>query len=84
MAATYLGTSHRQRTVKDQVARLRRGVAELFDAPDGYEVVLSNGGTTAFWDAATFGLIHDRAQFGAFGEFGARVRASGEGRPLPR
>jgi phosphoserine aminotransferase len=72
VATTYLGTSHRQKTVRDQVARLRRGVAELLSAPDGYEVVLSNGGTTAFWDSATFGLIRDRAQFAAFGEFGAK------------
>jgi phosphoserine aminotransferase len=72
VATTYLGTSHRQKTVKDQVARLRRGIAELFGAPEGYEVVLANGGATQFWDAATFGLIRDRAQFAAFGEFGAK------------
>jgi phosphoserine aminotransferase len=71
-ATTYLGTSHRQKTVKDQVARLRRGIAELYGLPDGYEVVLSNGGTTAFWDAATFGLIRDRAQCASFGEFGSK------------
>ncbi|MGC8481381.1 MAG: phosphoserine transaminase, partial [Acidimicrobiales bacterium] len=52
----YLGTSHRQATVKDVVGRLRAGLAELFGLPDGYEVLLSNGGTTYFWDAATFGL----------------------------
>jgi phosphoserine aminotransferase len=72
VASTYLGTSHRQAGVRDQVARLRRGLAELFSAPPGYEVVLSNGGTTAFWDAATFGLIRDKAQFASFGEFGAK------------
>ena len=55
--ATLLGTSHRQRTVKSVVGRLRQGLAHLFSLPDGYEVVLGNGGTTAFWDAATFGLI---------------------------
>jgi phosphoserine aminotransferase len=71
-ATSYLGTSHRQKTVKDQVARLRRGIAELYALPDGYEVVLSNGGTTAFWDAATFGLIRDRAQLASFGEFGGK------------
>jgi phosphoserine aminotransferase len=71
-ATSYLGTSHRQKTVKDQVARLRRGIAELYGLPDGYEVVLSNGGTTAFWDAATFGLIRDRAQCASFGEFGGK------------
>jgi phosphoserine aminotransferase len=72
VSRTYLGTSHRQKTVKDQVARLRRGIAELFGAPDGYEVILSNGGATSFWDSATFGLIRDRAQFAAFGEFGSK------------
>jgi phosphoserine aminotransferase len=71
-ATTYLGTSHRQRTVKDQVARLRRGVAEFFAAPDGYEVVLSNGGTSAFWEVAAFGLVRNKAQFADFGEFGAK------------
>ena len=71
-ATSYLGTSHRQKTVKDQVARLRRGIAELYGLPDGYEVVLANGGTTAFWDAATFGLIRDRAQCASFGEFGGK------------
>jgi phosphoserine aminotransferase len=72
VAPTYLGTSHRQSGVRDQVARLRRGLAELFSIPAGYEVILSNGGTTAFWDSAAFGLIRDRAQFAAFGEFGAK------------
>lgn len=72
VATTYLGTSHRQKTVRDQVARLRHGLAEMFAAPDGYEVILSNGGTTAFWDAATFAIIQDRAQFATHGEFGAK------------
>jgi phosphoserine aminotransferase len=72
VATTYLGTSHRQKTVRDQVARLRRGIAEFFSLPEGYEVVLGNGGTTAFWEVATFGLIRDRAQFASFGEFGAK------------
>ena len=82
VATTYLGTSHRQQTVRDQVARLRRGIAELFGAPDGYEVILSNGGTTAFWDAATFGLIRDRAQFATFGEFGAKFAKAAEDAPF--
>lgn len=73
---SYLGTSHRQKTVKSQVGRLRAGLADLFELPDGYEVVLGNGGSTAFWDAAAFGLIQDRAQFLSFGEFGAKF-ASG-------
>ncbi len=70
--ASYLGTSHRQGPVKDQVGALRRGLADLFSLPDGYEVVLGLGGTHAFWDVATFGLINDRAQLASFGEFGAK------------
>ena len=69
---SYLGTSHRQKTVKSQVGRLRAGLSDLFSLPDGYEVVLGNGGSTCFWDAAAFGLIEDRAQFLTFGEFGAK------------
>src|ERR1044071_9056501 len=72
VSRTYLGTSHRQKTVRDQVARLRRGLAEFFSLPEGYEVILSNGGTSAFWEVATFGLVRDRAQFAEFGEFGAK------------
>jgi phosphoserine aminotransferase len=73
---TYLGTSHRQKTVKSEVGRLRSGRASLFSLPEGYEVVLGNGGSTAFWDVASFGLLRDRAQFLTFGEFGAKF-ASG-------
>jgi phosphoserine aminotransferase len=73
---SYLGTSHRQKTVKSQVGRLRSGLADLFSLPEGYEVVLGNGGSTCFWDVASFGLIRDRAQFLSFGEFGAKF-ASG-------
>ena len=72
VSRTFLGTSHRQRTVKDQVARLRRGIADFYSLPEGDEVILSNGGTTAFWDAATFGLVRSKAQFASFGEFGAK------------
>jgi phosphoserine aminotransferase len=72
VAPTYLGTSHRQRPVRDQVARLRRGIVEFYSLPEGYEVVLGNGGTTAFWEVAAFGLIRDRAQTASFGEFGAK------------
>jgi phosphoserine aminotransferase len=72
VSRTFMGTSHRQKTVKDQVARLRRGLAEFFSIPDGYEVILANGGTSAFWEVATFGLIRDKAQFAEFGEFGAK------------
>jgi phosphoserine aminotransferase len=72
VATTYLGTSHRQKTVKAEVARLRAGLRELFSLPEGYEVVLGNGGSTAFWEVATFGLVRDRAQFLSFGEFGSK------------
>ena len=82
VATTYLGTSHRQKTVRDEVARLRRGIAELFSAPAGYEVILSNGGTTAFWDAATFGLIRDKAQFASFGEFGTKFAQAAREAPF--
>ncbi|MGI8647189.1 MAG: phosphoserine transaminase [Mycobacteriales bacterium] len=75
---SYLGTSHRKTTVKTQVARLRRGIAELFSLPEGYEVLLSNGGTTAFWDTAVFSLIHQRAQFLSFGEFGGKFAKAAE------
>ncbi|MEV1287823.1 phosphoserine transaminase [Micromonospora sp. NPDC049679] len=82
VATTYLGTSHRQKTVRDQVARLRSGIAEFFSLPEGYEVILGNGGTTAFWEVATFGLIRDRAQFANFGEFGAKFAKSVKDAPF--
>ncbi len=67
-----LGTSHRQAPVRSLVGRVREGIATLFDLPDGYEVVLGNGGTTAFWDIASFGLIRERSQHLSFGEFSAK------------
>jgi phosphoserine aminotransferase len=70
--AKLLGTSHRQAPVKDLVGRVRSGLGELFRMPDGYEVVIGNGGSTAFWDAASFGLISRRAENLSFGEFGAK------------
>ncbi|MEI6365037.1 MAG: phosphoserine transaminase [Actinomycetes bacterium] len=72
VAGSFLGTSHRQKTVKSQVGRVRAGLRDMFSLPDDYEVVLSNGGSTAFWDVATYGLIRDRAQFLTFGEFGSK------------
>jgi phosphoserine aminotransferase len=72
----YLGTSHRQSGVRFMVAALRNGVAELLSLPDGYEVALGNGGTTAFWDAAIFGLIERRSQHLSFGEFSSRFAAN--------
>jgi len=71
-AGEYLGTSHRQAPVKFMVSRLRNAVAELFALPDGYEVILGNGGTTAFWDAAVFGLIDAQSQHLTFGEFSSK------------
>jgi phosphoserine aminotransferase len=68
----YLGTSHRQARVRFEVGGLRNGLAELLALPDGYEIILGNGGTTAFWDAASFGLIETRSQHLAFGEFSAK------------
>ncbi|WP_209323827.1 phosphoserine transaminase [Brevibacterium renqingii] len=71
-ASTLLGTSHRQRPVKSLVARIRSGLAELFSLPEGYEVVLGNGGSTVFWDVAAFGLVRSRAAHATFGEFGQK------------
>jgi phosphoserine aminotransferase len=81
-APHYLGTSHRQKTVRDQVARVRRGLVDLFDLPEGYEVVLGNGGSTAFWEVATFGLVRDRAQFLTFGEFGSKFASAVKAAPF--
>ena len=70
--AHLLGTSHRQQPVRELVARVREGLADLFRLPDGYEVVLGNGGSTAFWDAAAFSLIDTRSAHLSFGEFGQK------------
>jgi phosphoserine aminotransferase len=70
--ATYLGTSHRQAPVRSLVQRVREGLAELFAVPEGYQVVLGNGGTTAFWEVAAFGLVRERSSHVAFGEFSAK------------
>ncbi len=70
--AELLGTSHRQKPVKSLVGRVRSGISELFRLPEGYEVVLGNGGSTAFWDAAAFSLIERRSENLTFGEFGAK------------
>jgi phosphoserine aminotransferase len=80
-APTYLGTSHRQKAVKSVVGRLRSGLADLFSLPDGYEVVLGNGGTTCFWDIATFGLIERRSQHLSFGEFSSKFAAAAKAAP---
>jgi phosphoserine aminotransferase len=80
--AELLGTSHRQKPVKSLVGRVRAGLRELFALPDGYEVVLGNGGTTAFWDAAAFGLVRERAQHLTYGEFSSKFAKVTDGAPF--
>jgi phosphoserine aminotransferase len=77
-----LGTSHRQAPVRDLVGRVREGITALFGLPEGYEVVLGNGGATAFWDIATFGLIRDKSQHLSFGEFSAKFAKAAEQAPF--
>lgn len=78
---TVMGTSHRQAPVKDVVARVREGISELFALPEGYEVVLGNGGSTAFWDMAVFGLIERRSQHLVLGEFSQKFASEAKGAP---
>jgi phosphoserine aminotransferase len=73
--AAYLGTSHRQPPVRSLIRRIRGGLAELFSLPSDYTVALGNGGTSAFWEIATFGLIREHSQHLSFGEFSARFAA---------
>jgi phosphoserine aminotransferase len=80
--AAVMGTSHRQKPVKALVAEIRSGLRELFSAPDGYEVALGNGGSTAFWDAAAFGLIRDRSAHLSFGEFSQKFATVSAGAPF--
>ncbi|MGZ8802673.1 MAG: phosphoserine transaminase [Mycobacterium sp.] len=70
--ASVMGTSHRQAPVKSLVHRVREGLASLFELPEGFQVILGNGGTTAFWDAAALGLVRNRAQHLTFGEFSTK------------
>ena len=77
-----LGTSHRQKPVKNVVKSVREGLHSLFSLPEGYEVVLGNGGSTAFWDIATFGLIEDRSQHLVFGEFSSKFAAASKEAPF--
>ncbi|NMM34555.1 MAG: phosphoserine transaminase [Phycicoccus sp.] len=72
LGRSVLGTSHRQAPVRNLVGQIREGLADLFSLPEGYEIVLGNGGSTAFWDIAAFGLVRERAQHLAFGEFSAK------------
>jgi phosphoserine aminotransferase len=80
--AAIMGTSHRQKPVKSLVGRVRAGLSELFSLPEGYQVVLGNGGTTAFWDAAAFGLVRDRSLHLTYGEFSAKFATVTKGAPF--
>jgi phosphoserine aminotransferase len=80
--STILGTSHRQKPVKNVVGRVRSGLTSLFNLPDGYEVVMGNGGSTAFWDIATFGLIENKSQHLVFGEFSSKFAAAAKAAPF--
>ena len=80
--AMVMGTSHRQKPVKALVGRVRAGIGELFSLPDGYEVVLGNGGTTAFWDAAAAGLVRERALHLTYGEFSSKFATVTAGAPF--
>ena len=77
-----LGTSHRQKPVKNVVKRVREGLTSLFNLPEGYEVILGNGGSTAFWDIATSGLIDSRSQHLMFGEFSSKFAAAAKEAPF--
>ena len=80
--SSILGTSHRQKPVKNVVHRVREGLGSLFSLPEGYEVVLGNGGSTAFWDIATFGLIENKSQHLVFGEFSSKFAAAAKEAPF--
>lgn len=78
---SYMGLSHRRPGIRSAVGRIREGLAEMFGLPDGYEVILGNGGATAFWDAAAFGLIQRASQHLSFGEFSAKFARAVAGAP---
>jgi phosphoserine aminotransferase len=80
--SSVLGTSHRQKPVKNVVHRVREGLNSLFTLPEGYEVVLGNGGSTAFWDIATFGLIENKSQHLVFGEFSSKFASAAKEAPF--
>jgi phosphoserine aminotransferase len=77
-----LGTSHRQAPVKNMVKEVRDGIAQLFTLPEGYEVIIGNGGSTAFWDIATFNLIEKKSQHLVFGEFSSKFAAAAKEAPF--
>jgi phosphoserine aminotransferase len=80
--AELMGTSHRQAPVRDLVGEVRSGLAELFSLPDGYEVMLGNGGTTAFWEAASAWLVRSRALHLTYGEFSQKFAKSTAAAPF--
>ncbi len=82
VGASYLGTSHRRPGVRSVVGQIRAGLTDLFELPDGYEIVLGNGGATAFWDIATFGLIKERSQHLSFGEFSSKFASAAKAAPF--
>ncbi|WP_205698455.1 phosphoserine transaminase [Conexibacter sp. SYSU D00693] len=81
-SAAVMGTSHRQKPVKAVVGRVREGLSQLFSLPDGYEVALGNGGTTAFWDALAFGMVRDRSLHLTYGEFSSKFAKVTQGAPF--
>jgi phosphoserine aminotransferase len=74
--ARLMGTSHRQAPVKNLVNRVQTGLMDLFHNPAGYEIVIGNGGSTAFWDVAAFSLVEKKAQNLVHGEFGAKFASA--------
>jgi len=81
LSESYMGTSHRQSPVKNMVGRLRDGLSELFGLPDDWEIVLGNGGSTLFWDAATFSLISEKSHHLVFGEFSSKFATASKTAP---
>ncbi len=81
VSSTWLGTSHRQTPVKNVVGSIRTGLSSLFSLPDGWEIVLGNGGSTVFWDVATFGVIEARSQHVVFGEFSSKFAEAASAAP---
>jgi phosphoserine aminotransferase len=79
--SSLMGTSHRQAPVRGLVQRVKEGLATFFDLPEGHEVVLGNGGATAFWDVATYGLIREKSQHLSFGEFSSKFSAAAAAAP---
>ena len=82
LGRSILGTSHRQAPVRNLVGQVREGLGNLFSLPEGYEIILGNGGSTAFWDIAAFGLVRERAQHLAFGEFSAKFGSVTQNAPF--